>query len=185
MSVTAEQALEVYTHADCLHSQAEVEAALTRMAGEIAARLKGSNPLLLCTMTGGVVVTGQLLTRLDFPLQVDYLHATRYASGTQGGALQWNARPATALRDRVVLVLDDILDEGNTLAAILEYCKTEGAREVYSAVLVDKLHDRRCDVRADFVGLTVPDRYVFGYGMDYKNYWRNAPGIFAVREEDL
>lgn len=185
MSVTAERALEVYKHADCLHPQAEVDAALTRMAGEIAARLKGSNPLLLCTMIGGVVVTGQLLTRLDFPLQVDYLHATRYASGTQGGALQWNARPAAALRDRVVLVLDDILDEGNTLAAILAYCKTEGAREVYSAVLVDKLHDRRCDVRADFVGLTVPDRYVFGYGMDYKNYWRNAPGIFAVREEDL
>ena len=185
MPVTTDQAIDVYAHAECLYDQAAVESALTRMAGEITARLEGSNPLLLCTMTGGVVVTGHVLTRLDFPLQIDYLHATRYAGGTQGGALQWSVRPATALRDRVVLVLDDILDEGNTLAAILQYCKAEGAREVYSAVLVDKLHDRRCDVRADFVGLTVPDRYVFGYGMDYKNYWRNAPGIFAVREEDL
>jgi hypoxanthine phosphoribosyltransferase len=185
MSVTAEQALDVYAHADCLHTRAEVEAALTRMASEIGARLKDSNPLLLCTMIGGVVVTGHLLTQLDFPLQIDYLHATRYASGTQGGALQWNVRPATALRDRVVLVLDDILDEGNTLAEILQYCKAEGVREVYSAVLVNKLHDRKCDVHADFVGLTVPDRYVFGYGMDYRNYWRNASGIFAVREEDI
>lgn len=185
MPVTTDQALDVYAHAECLYDQAAVEAALTRMAGEIAARLKGSNPLLLCTMTGGVVVTGHLLTRLNFPLQIDYLHATRYGSGTQGGELQWNARPAAVLRDRVVLVVDDILDEGNTLAAILAYCKKEGAREVYSAVLADKLHDRRCDVRADFVGLTVPDRYVFGYGMDYKNYWRNAPGIFAVRAEDI
>lgn len=184
MSVTAEQALDVYSHAECLHSQVEVEAALTRMAGEISARLKGRNPLLLCTMTGGVVVTGHLLTRLDFPLQVDYLHATRYAGGTQGGALQWSARPTKPLRDRAVLVVDDILDEGNTLAAILQYCKEEGAGEIYSAVLVNKLHDRKCDVHADFVGLTVPDRYVFGYGMDYKGYWRNAPGIFAVRQED-
>ena len=184
MSVTAEQALSVYTRADCLYSQAEVDAALTRMADEISARLKGSNPLLLCVMTGGVVATGQLLTRLDFPLQVDYLHATRYAGNTQGGELQWRTRPVTSLRDRVVLVMDDILDEGHTLAAILQYCRAEGAREVYSAVLVNKLHERKCDVRADFVGLTVADRYVFGYGMDYKDYWRNAPGIFAVREED-
>ncbi|MDP1707843.1 MAG: hypoxanthine-guanine phosphoribosyltransferase [Gammaproteobacteria bacterium] len=185
MPVNVSKALDVYAHAECLYDQAAVEAALTRMAGEIADRLKGSNPLLLCTMTGGVVVTGHLLTRLDFPLQIDYLHATRYASSTQGGALQWNARPVTPLRDRTVLVVDDILDEGNTLAEILEYCKTEGAREVYSAVLANKLHDRKCDVHADFVGLTVPDRYVFGYGMDYKSYWRNAPGIFAVREEDI
>ncbi len=184
MSVTAEQALSVYTRADRLYSQAEVEAALARMAGEIGARLKGRNPLLLCVMTGGVVAMGQLLTQLNFPLQVDYLHATRYAGSTQGGELQWRTRPVTALRDRVVLVVDDILDEGHTLAAILQYCRAEGAREVYSAVLVSKMHDRKCDVRADFVGLTVEDRYVFGYGMDYKDYWRNAPGIFAVREED-
>lgn len=184
MSVTAEQALNVYAHADRLYSQAEVDAALARMADAIGVRLKGLNPLLLCVMTGGVVALGQLLTRLDFPLQIDYLHATRYAGDTQGGALQWRARPATPLRDRVVLVVDDILDEGNTLASILRYCRAQGAREVYSAVLVNKLHDRKCDVRADFVGLTVADRYVFGYGMDYKDYWRNAPGIFAVREED-
>ena len=182
MSITAQQVLEAYHTADLLHSEQAVEAALDRMAAEITARLAGSNPVLLCVLTGGIIPAGKLAGRLDFPLQMDYLHATRYRGATRGGELRWIAHPSIELRDRAVLVVDDILDEGGTLAAILEHCREQGASAVYSAVLVDKLHDRKYHgIHADFTGLTVPDRYVFGYGMDYKSYLRNAPGIYAVR----
>jgi hypoxanthine phosphoribosyltransferase len=184
VSVTAQQAFAVYARADRLYSECDVEAALSRMADEITARLKESNPLVLCVMTGGIVAAGKLLTRLNFPLQLDYLHATRYRGATEGGALHWLARPAIPLQGRVVLVVDDILDEGWTLEAILKECKAQGASAVHSAVLVDKKRDRKNSLHADFVGLKVEDRYVFGYGMDYHTYLRNAPGIFAVKHNE-
>lgn len=182
MSVTAQQALSVYSQANLLYAESEVEQALGHMAVKISAKLKDSNPLVLCVMTGGVVPAGKLLTQLDFPLHLDYIHATRYCGETRGGKLHWRVRPTYSLQERVVLVIDDILDEGLTLAAIIDDCKAAGAREVYCAVLVRKMLARKQWVCADFVGLEVGDRYVFGYGMDYKGYLRNACGIFAVEE---
>lgn len=182
MTVTPEQAQAVLREADCLYTAEQVEQALDRMAAAITARLAASSPILTCVMNGGLVPTGKLATRLDFPLHMDYLHATRYRNTTSGGDLTWLARPHTDLRGRVVLVVDDILDEGVTLAAIMAYCREQGASEVYSAVLVEKRHERKHGLQdADFVGLTVEDRYVFGYGMDYKGYLRNAAGIYAVQ----
>lgn len=172
----------VLAEADLLYGEVAVEAALDRMAESLTARLRDSNPLVLAVMLGGLVPTGKLLSRMDFPLQLDYLHATRYRGDTRGRDLRWVARPVHALEDRVVLVVDDILDEGVTLTEILRYCEASGAREVYSAVLVHKRHTRKSGIeRADFTGLSVEDRYVFGYGMDYKGYLRNARGIYAVK----
>jgi hypoxanthine phosphoribosyltransferase len=175
-------AQQVRDEADCLYSQAEVCVALDRMADQITARLRTANPLVLCVVNGGVIVCGALLERLDFPLRQDYLHATRYRSGTSGHSVEWLRQPKAALAGETVLVVDDILDEGWTLSAILEHCRAQGAREVLAAVLVNKQHDRKAPgARADFIGLQAPDRYLFGYGMDYHEYWRNAPGIFAVK----
>ena len=181
MSVTPEEIEKIYREADCLHDAAAVEAAIGQMGAAITARLEGKNPLVMCVLSGAIIPMGKLLTHMDFPLQIDYLHATRYRGATRGGEIQWLARPRHPLQGRVVLVIDDILDEGATLAAILQECKAQGAAEVYSAVLVEKRHERKNGLQADFVGLQVEDRYVFGYGMDYKDYLRNAPGIFAVK----
>lgn len=176
------EAQRVLDEADCLHDHAEVEAALARMASQITSRLADQDPLLFCVMNGGLIVTGQLLPRLTFPLQCEYLHATRYGKETSGGRLAWVVKPTEPVKGRTVLVVDDILDEGHTLAEIVRYCQEEGAAEVLVAVLVDKLHDRKAPgVKADFVGLEVADRFLFGFGMDYKGYWRNAPGIYAVK----
>ncbi len=184
MSITPRQAQAVYRQSDRLFSAEQVEEALDRMAAEISASLAECNPLVLCVMTGAVIVTGHLLTRLDFPLQLDYLHATRYGAETSGGEIRWLARPAASLAGRTVLVVDDILDEGHTLAAIVSYCRSKGCAAVHVAALVEKRHLRKAPgVMADFVGLEVEDRYVFGFGMDYKGYLRNLPGIHAVREE--
>ncbi|MFG6179203.1 hypoxanthine-guanine phosphoribosyltransferase [Halomonas sp. THAF12] len=174
---------EVMDSADCLISQQEVERALDRMADEIARDLGDKLPVFYCVMNGGLITTGHLLTRLGFPLEVDYLHATRYRGGIRGGELFWRVSPEIPMAGRHVVIVDDILDEGATLAAILDYCREAGAASISTAVLVDKRHDRKAmpDLKADYCSLEVVDRYVFGFGMDYQGYWRNAPGIFAPK----
>ncbi len=181
MSVSPEQAQQVYDEADCLFDRSKVEAAIKNMAVEISHKLAGKNPLVLSVMSGAMIPAGILLSHLDFPLHLDYIHATRYRGETSGGELSWRVKPRYELQGRVVLIVDDILDEGLTLQAIIESCQQQGAAEIYSAVLVKKRHDRNIGVESDFVGLEVEDRYIFGFGMDYKEYWRNAPGIFAVK----
>ncbi len=181
MSVTAQEAAQVWAEADCIFDEAAVEAAIDGWAERIADVLRGRNPVVLTVMNGALIPSARLLTRLDFPLECDYLHATRYRGATSGGELHWYAKPRTDLSGRVVLLVDDILDEGYTLVAILEWLQGQGSEAVYTAVLADKRHTRKADVQADFVALELPDRYVFGYGMDYKEYLRNAPGIFAVK----
>ena len=178
-----EEAVKMFAEADLLVSGAEVETSIGRMAEEITASLKEANPVLLCIMNGGLIFTGQLLTRLKFPLQVDYVHATRYGHALNGASLNWSVRPQLDLKGRTVLLLDDILDEGVTLAAIAEYCRQQGAAKVLMAALVEKLHLRKVTpgMTADFTGIEVGDRFLFGYGLDYKGYWRNAPGIYAVK----
>lgn len=174
---------KILTEADLLVSDTDVELTIKRMAQEITSQLKESCPLLLCVMNGGLVFTGQLLTKLVFPLEVDYVHATRYGHETNGANLQWTVKPQREMKGRTVLLLDDILDEGVTLAAIAEYCRKQGAAKVLMAVLIEKLHLRKVTpgMRADFTGIEVGDRFLFGYGLDYKGYWRNAPGIYAVK----
>lgn len=175
----------VYEKSTCLYTSHEVEAALDRMAIKIHEQLHDKNPVILCVMIGGMVPLGNLLVRLDFPLEVDYVHATRYKGEITGGSIEWKIKPSAQLEGRTVLVVDDILDGGLTLAAIIDEIKVLGAHEVYSAVLVDKFRKRvpKGLQKADFVGLEVEDHYIFGYGMDYNEYLRNAPGIFVVHPD--
>jgi hypoxanthine phosphoribosyltransferase len=182
MTELHQEAVRVRQTAERLFDRAAVERAIDDMADAIGRDLGARDPLVLCVMNGGLVMAGSLLPRLDFPLRVDYLHATRYRERTSGDVLHWRAEPVQRLADRHVLVIDDILDEGYTLEAILAYCAGQGAASVSAAVLVEKIHDRGVRPPVDYIGLRVPDRYVFGYGMDYKGYWRNAPGIFAVAD---
>lgn len=182
-TITTQEIRDVYARAERIYSKQDIEAAYDRLAVAITQSLAESNPLVISVMVGGLIPAGQLLPRLDFPLQMDYLHATRYHGKTQGGELHWLVRPTHSLQDRVVLLIDDILDEGITLAAICDACRQAGARQVYTAVLLNKLHTRKSGLEADFVGLDVEDRYVFGCGMDYKDYLRNAPGIYAIPDE--
>ncbi|MEI8572169.1 hypoxanthine-guanine phosphoribosyltransferase [Methylomonas sp. BW4-1] len=165
-----------------LHSADEVEAALDSMAAAITDKLQDSNPLVLCVINGGIIATGKLLPRLDFPLNLDSVHASRYRNATSGSDIHWLFKPTTPLAGRTVLVVDDILDEGHTLQAIVEYCREEGASTVYTAALFDKDLQITKPIKPDFIGLTVANHYLFGYGMDYKGYLRNAPGVFACKE---
>jgi hypoxanthine phosphoribosyltransferase len=181
--VDSKDARALLADAELIHSVATIQTALDEVAARIRMQLADRNPLVLCVMTGGVVFCGQLLPKLDFPLDFDYLHATRYGPETQGGKISWRSAPWIPVKDRTVLVVDDILDEGVTLAAVKESLKRLGAAEVLLAVFADKLNSKSKPVSADFVGLTVPDRFVFGFGMDIHGAWRNLPAIYAVREK--
>jgi hypoxanthine phosphoribosyltransferase len=174
--------LEVVRHqAKCLYGPDDVAAALDRMAAKITAELGDSLPVALCNLTGAIVPAGHLLTRLDFALELDHLHVTRYHGNTTGGdRVDWLSKPRIPLTGRTVLVIDDILDEGHTLGAVIDYCREQGAARVYCAVLVKKRHDRGLPLQADCIGVEVDDRYVFGFGMDYKGYFRNLNGIYTL-----
>jgi hypoxanthine phosphoribosyltransferase len=174
---------QVYIESDLLFSESEVAQAIDKMGAEISADLADQDPVIFSIMNGGLVIGGQLLTRLNFPLEASYLHATRYRNTTSGHELEWKVPPMIEFKGRPVLVVDDILDEGHTLVEVMKHFEREGASSVEAAVLIDKEHDRKAipGLKARYTGLTIPDRYIFGYGMDYKGYWRNAPGIFAVK----
>ncbi len=171
--------------ADCLYDFAQLEKALDRMAVEMTQKLKEENPIVLCVMIGALIPTGHLLTRLHFPLEIDYIHATRYRGATRGGDLHWLVEPRQSLKDRTVLIIDDIMDGGLTLAAIIDYCNQFGAKKVYTAVMVNKIREREPGVNfePDFIGVSTENRFLIGFGLDYDEYLRNAPGIYAVAEE--
>ena len=175
------EAQKILEEAELLCSAEESALAVRRVAAEITARLANANPLLLAVMGGAVVFTGQLLPQLIFPLDFDYLHVSRYGDVTSGGQLTWIVEPRSAVAGRVVLVVDDILDEGVTLAEVVRRLLAQGASEVLSAVFADKNIGRAKPIAADFVGLRLPNRYVFGYGMDVRGAWRNLPAVYAVK----
>ncbi len=171
----------VLAKADQLYTEKQLSQALDEMADAIHQQLHQKYPLCLSVMLGGLIPAGQLLPRLTFPLEIDYIHATRYRGETTGRELQWVRYPQQSLAGRNVLIIDDILDEGLTLKALVEYCQQQEAQKVFTAVLVEKQLEQRPGLQqADFTGVYVPDRYVFGYGMDYQGQLRYAPGIYAV-----
>jgi len=181
--ISMEEARQVLAEADCLYGPDSIPAAYDALAARIAAEYAALDPLILCVMKGGLVPAAEIFKRLEFAFEFDYLHATRYRGATSGGGLEWRVRPNPAsIAGRHLLVIDDILDEGYTLAAIRSELMQLGPASLKVAVFVEKLHDRRAaGAEAEFVGVQVPDRYVFGSGMDYKEYWRQLPGIYAVK----
>jgi hypoxanthine phosphoribosyltransferase len=167
---------------DLIASAAEVQAAVQRLAAEIDEELSKKYPLVLAVMGGAVVFAGQILPLLRFPLDFDYVHASRYGAMTRGSKIEWRVRPPALVRGRAVLVLDDILDHGETMNAIRSGLLELGAASVHCAVLVEKSLQDRKPIVPDFVGLKIPDRFVFGCGMDAKGFWRNLPEIRAMKE---
>ena len=174
------QPQQLLENATLIHNSPDIAQAITQVANAIHLALVDTTPVVICVMGGGLIFAGQLITQLHFPLEIDYVHASRYQNSTAGKTLTWQALPKLDLTNRTVLLIDDILDEGVTLKAIQEKCLALGASHVYSAVLVEKTLEIEKPIQADFVGLPVPNRYVFGYGMDAYGWWRNLPAIYAL-----
>lgn len=177
--ITDKQARQILENSDCLYTEAEVEAALKKIADALNKDLADKNPIFVCIMTGGTVPFAKLLMMFRSPCEIDYVHATRYKGETAGSNLEWITGPNIDPKGRVIVLIDDIFDEGITLAEIEARYVELQAKEIKKVVLVKKERPRSIDLKLDYVGLNVPDRYVFGYGMDYKGYLRNAAGIYA------
>jgi len=180
--VTRERAEQILANAELVHPAEAVSRAVDRVAGEITAALAGEFPVVLAIMGGAAVFTGQLLPKLAFPLEFGAIEVTRYGNTTSGRQIEWRLAPRDNVAGRTVLVVDDILDEGITLAAVREKLLAQGAKRVLSAVFADKALGRAKPIAADFVGVSVPDRYVFGFGMDAYGLWRNLPAIYALKD---
>ena len=180
MKHTFEQLLAA---SDCLYDRDAVEQAIDRMAEKIRKDFDGQFPVFLTLMNGGMFFGARLALQLGIDVEFDYVHATRYHGETRGSGLAWLRRPRTVLEGRAVLLVDDILDEGHTLKAVRDWCLDRGTTKVKIAAMTVKRHDRCVPgLKADYIGLTVPDRYVFGYGMDVNEHARNLPGIYAMKD---
>ncbi|MGA7440495.1 MAG: hypoxanthine-guanine phosphoribosyltransferase [Luteibacter sp.] len=179
-AASLEQALE---NSDVLFTRDQLDTEIARMGREIDTALAGERPVFLTVMHGALIFAGQLSLAIKTDLEFDYVHATRYRGATTGSDLQWLREPHVPLAGRTVLLVDDILDEGHTLKAVRDACVKMGAKRVLLAVLCTKLHGRRAEgIEADFNGVDLPDRYVFGYGMDYNEQARNLPAIYALKD---
>lgn len=176
---------QVLQRAELVYDRETIDLAIKALAERLTERLRDSSPVVLCVMQGGLMFTAQIMLHLPLDSEFDYIHASRYGDATSGDEIRWLAYPRLKLADRSVLILDDILDEGYTLAAIEQYCREQGARDVVSAVLLQKKHDRLMSgMHCNFVALEVDDRYVFGFGMDYKGKLRHLDCIYALQPGD-
>jgi hypoxanthine phosphoribosyltransferase len=179
---------EYLRDAELIHSQEAVDLAITAIAKQLnidyafVSDDASDPPVILSVMGGAVYFTGQLLPQLTFALELDYVQATRYHDNTEGGQISWVVMPKEHILHKNVLILDDILDEGITLKTVVDACYARGAKVVKVAVLADKLLNKAKPLNADYVGLTVPNRYVFGCGMDVYGWWRNLPAIYALKQ---
>jgi hypoxanthine phosphoribosyltransferase len=182
------RARELLARAEELVSADTVQAAVRNVAEVLNQRFDtdatGEFPLVLGVMGGAVVFTGHLLPQLSFPLEFDYIHVTRYGDLDRGGEVVWKVIPRQNVAGRTIIVVDDILDEGETLAHVKQRLLDMGAAEVILAVFADKELGRAKPVQADIVGLTIPNKFVVGFGMDAHGYWRNLPGLWVIKEED-
>lgn len=182
MNEFVHKARNILDHADVLLDEAGVNACYDRMAREITTDLGDADPVIICVMLGALHVTAEITKRLSFPFELDYLHASRYQGDTAGGELVWKVSPSVNLEGRHVLIIDDILDEGHTLAAILRCLAKQQPASLATAVLVEKQHDRRDPgVTATYTGVKLEDRYLMGCGMDLRNYYRQLPYIAALK----
>lgn len=172
----------ILSESDLIRTNTELLAALTKMAEALNHDYADKKPIVLCVMNGSVITAGHLLPMLQFPLEQDYIQATRYGDKLAGGEIEWKAKPSVSLRGRDVILIEDIFDQGVTLQAIRAYCDEAGARSVVCACLLDKQIADPEYQRPEYLGLTIPNRYVYGFGLDREGLWRNLPAIYALKE---
>ncbi|MCZ6640582.1 MAG: hypoxanthine-guanine phosphoribosyltransferase [Gammaproteobacteria bacterium] len=183
MSPVSDSVLAARARAEELVDASRVQFAIDQTALRIAVDLGEAKPIVLCVMNGGLLYTADLLKRFSFPLELSYVHVGRYDNTTQGGTLNWHARPVIDIAQRTVLIVDDVLDKGETLGALAVWAAGEGAALVRTTVLVSKDVAVKNRIEVDYVALHLPDRYLFGCGMDYRGYWRNLTAIYALHED--
>jgi len=182
-SPTLEDLQKIKASSDLIFSASQIKTAVENMGLELEARIRNKNAILICVMNGGVTLTADLSRSMDCDVRFDYLQVARYRDKTVGGSLHWLKEPKLSLQNQTVVLIDDIYDEGYTMEELVSYCEKHEANEVITSVLLYKQKSSpQVGSKPDIYGLEVMDRYVYGYGMDYKGYLRNLPAIYAIGE---
>jgi|TARA_B110000908_G_scaffold51156_1_gene62419 hypoxanthine phosphoribosyltransferase len=177
------QLQQIRDDSDLVFSRAEITTAVGQMARAADQLLTGTDPIIMAVMNGGMILTAEISLALKTYSRIDYLQVARYQDKTVGGQLHWHKQPQYDLAGETVLLVDDIFDEGETLQELIAYCQAQGAKQIYTAVLLYKnKQQRKHDLIPDVIGLEVADRFVYGYGMDYQGYFRDLSDIYALRE---
>lgn len=179
---------KIKSSAEVIFTSKEIEEGLNKVASDINNDYQDKSPLVLCVVLGGITVFGHLITKLKINLEIDYIHATRYDGDVSGAEIKWKALPKTPLKNRDIIIVDDILDGGLTLKALHNYCYKQQATSVKSMILIDKINARHENGQksAKYTALkTNSNGYLFGFGMDYYNYLRNINGIFAANPNEM
>jgi hypoxanthine phosphoribosyltransferase len=163
----------------------EVAYSVARLAGEISRDYQGKNPLLIGILKGSFVFMADLIRCLDFPLEVEFIRLSSYGSSTEtSGKVKVAQGLRSILRNRHVLVVEDIIDTGTTIAYLIEYLKKKRPASLKLCALLDKPSRRRAPVSIDYLGTAVPDRFLVGYGLDCNEKYRNLPDICVLEEEN-
>jgi hypoxanthine phosphoribosyltransferase len=179
----AQECESVRNNSDLIYSAEQIKCAINRLAVELEARLAGRAAHVLCVMNGALIFTSDLVRHIDGDLKIDYLQVSSYGDTTTGGEIEWHKTPQYPLQDQVIVIVDDIFDRGSTMHALISHCQSQGADEIITCVMLSKnLPNRSHNFKPDLIGLEVDDRYVFGYGMDYKGHLRHMPDIYALKE---
>lgn len=165
-----------------VYSAEQVDFAVDQLSVRLSAAFQNTDPILLTVMQGGVHFAGLLQHRLAFPLRTGYVHVSRYGDATEGGELVWHGQAMPALKGATVVFVDDILDQGRTLAELNVWAQQQGAVDVHNAVMVQREIDDR-EISADFYGLSAGPGFLVGCGMDYLGYGRNFAGIYRIGDD--
>lgn len=166
-----------------LSTGSDMRQRLDILAEQISQELAELNPVVIAVMNGGAFTAVELCRRFNFPFEFDYVHATRYGQNLVGGELSWRVPPTEGLAGRAVLVVDDILDHGHTLSALLKEFKRIGVKQLRTVVLVARQSSDSNRPSVDYCGLTIGPGYVFGCGMDYRGYWRGLHELRIIDDQ--
>ncbi len=167
-----------------LFDRHEIETAVRRLASEISKDYRNQNPLLLGVLRGSFVFMADLIRHLDFPLEVDFIGLSSYGSGTKSsGKVKVVKELETPVRERNVLVVEDIVDTGLTTVFLLQHLQKHKPALVKLCTLTEKPSRREVPVNIDYLGFTVPDRFLVGYGLDANQKYRNLPDICYLESE--
>lgn len=169
---------------EILITEEEIKRKVRQLAQEINTNYADKDPLIIAVLDGSFIFCADLIKYLDFPVEVEFLKASSYNGETVPLEKVMIEDFSISVKDRDIILLDDILDSGNTLKTIKERLEALGAKSVITMVLVDKPSRRKYDQNADLVGFEIGNKFIVGYGMDYANRGRNLPYIAVIDEED-
>lgn len=164
-----------------LISEEELNARIAEMGAQITERFKGESVYLICILRGSIFFTTELAKRIDLPMEIDFMTVSSYGAETvSSGVINIKQDLAGTIEGKNVIVVEDIIDSGNTLSRLLQLFKSRNPKTLTLCTLLDKPARRETEVSVDYTGFVVPDKFIVGYGLDWDQRFRNLPYVGVV-----